>query len=385
MPKIGAATKRFSILEIGMHATTDGGLDRFYHGLVSELARMGMPHRGLVFGERLDNSGFIDSLGSITLSAPCRLWRIRKEAGAYLREQHTRCVIATHFALYAFPVLDLLKRHPHVVHFHGPWSSESAVEGRSRWVVRAKRQMERAVYQSAQRLIVLSAAFRELLVRQFAVDREKIEVIPGGIDADAFSPQCSPSEARERLGWPKDRQIVICVRRLVQRMGLEPLIEAMETVRRHHSDALLLIAGKGPLSERLSAQIAVSRLSDHVRLLGFVSDADLPLAYRAADLSIVPSQALEGFGLITLESLAAGTPVLVTPVGGLPETVQGLNDRLILPGTASADLADGLISALGGALALPSEADCRAYVRRGFDWSVIAPRVVDVYRRVRAR
>ncbi len=54
---------------------------------------------------------------------------------------------------------------------------------------------------------------------------------------------------------------------------------------------------------------------EHVRLLGFVSDADLPLAYRAADLSIVPSQALEEFGVITLESLAAGMPVLVTLVG----------------------------------------------------------------------
>jgi glycosyltransferase involved in cell wall biosynthesis len=105
----------------------------------------------------------------------------------------------------------------------------------------------------------------------------------------------------------------------------------MRTVRRIHPEVLLLIAGKGPLHDALSARIEDLGLQRHVRLLGYVPDADLALAYRAADLSVVPTVALEGFGLITVESLAAGTPVLVTPVGGLPETVQALAPNLILP------------------------------------------------------
>ncbi|MEM6784567.1 MAG: glycosyltransferase, partial [Bacteroidota bacterium] len=118
------------------------------------------------------------------------------------------------------------------------------------------------------------------------------------------------------------------------------------------------------------------------RLLGFLPDADLPLAYRAADVSIVPTVALEGFGLITIESLAAGTPVLVTPIGGLPETVRGLDASLILDDAEPATVADALGGALTGARPLPDAGACQAYVRATFDWPVIAAKTAEVYRSV---
>ena len=121
-------------------------------------------------------------------------------------------------------------------------------------------------------------------------------------------------------------------------------------------------------------------LKEHVRLAGFVPDADLPVAYRAANLSVVPSIALEGFGLVVLESLAAGTPVVVTPVGGLPEVVSGLSEDLILHGSSANHLAEGLAARLSALDKLPSEIACRAYAKDNFDWPVIAKRVVDVYK-----
>jgi glycogen synthase len=116
-------------------------------------------------------------------------------------------------------------------------------------------------------------------------------------------------------------------------------------------------------------------------LAGFVPDADLPLAYRAADLSVVPSIALEGFGLIVLESLAAGTPVIVTPVGGLPEVVRGLSKDLILEGSSPAQIAEGLAARLGARSKLPSDAACQSYAKDNFDWPVIAKKVKGVYER----
>ena len=71
-------------------------------------------------------------------------------------------------------------------------------------------------------------------------------------------------------------------------------------------------------------------MANHVRMLGSSRDADLPLYYRAADLSVVPTVALEGFGLVAAESLAAGCPALVTPVGGLPSVVADLSPDLVL-------------------------------------------------------
>ena len=111
-------------------------------------------------------------------------------------------------------------------------------------------------------------------------------------------------------------------------------------------------------------------------------DADLPLAYRAANFSIVPTVSLEGFGLITVESMAAGTPVLVTNVGGLPETVRDLSEDLILPDSEVKTLATYVSDALSGKLELPSSEACQAYVRERFDWGVIARQIRDVYAEV---
>ncbi|MBN6746157.1 glycosyltransferase family 4 protein, partial [Acidithiobacillus sp. MC2.1] len=180
-------------------------------------------------------------------------------------------------------------------------------------------------------------------------------------------------------GWPQDRPIVFAVRRLVRRMGLEDLIEAMVEVRRRVPDVLLLIGGRGPLQGELTARIEHLGLTDHVRLLGYLSDEALLLAYRAADITVVPTVALEGFGLIAAESLAAGTPTLVTPVGGLPEVVRDLSANLVLPSTGPRALTEGLSAALRGDMALPDTDACRAFARERYDWPNIAIQVRAVY------
>jgi glycosyltransferase involved in cell wall biosynthesis len=120
-------------------------------------------------------------------------------------------------------------------------------------------------------------------------------------------------------------------------------------------------------------------LSKQVRFAGFIPETDLPRAYRAADLSVVPSQTLEGFGLTVLESLACGTPVLVTPVGGLPEVIKPLNPGLVLPDKGAAAIADRLHLFLSGALSIPSGDDCRKYVESNFSLPTIAQRVKTLY------
>ena len=160
-------------------------------------------------------------------------------------------------------------------------------------------------------------------------------------------------------------------------MGLENLIAAFAKISPHYPEAMLIIAGRGPLAADLQAQATALGLGEQIRFAGFVSDTDLPLAYAAADFSIVPSDALEGFGLITLESLACGTPVLVTPIGGLPEAVNGLSPELVLPGCSIDDITTGLKRGLAGGL--PSAPECRAYAENNFAWPAIARRVMAVY------
>ena len=291
-------------------------------------------------------------------------------------------LLVTHFAPYAFPIARP-RALPLVVHFHGPWAAESQREGAGAIATWAKRSLERAVYRRADRLIVLSQAFRDVLARDYGIDEARIAIVPGGVACDRFAPAfaISRAEARACLGWPTDRPIVLAVRRLASRMGLERLIEAMTRVRQTVPDALCLIAGRGRLEATLRERIADARLIEHVRLLGFVPDDALPTAYRAADLSIVPSESLEGFGLSAVESLAAGTPAIVTAVGGLPEVVSDLSPSLVVsPDVAS--LAASLIAALSDASTLPSSERCAAYARERFDWSRVAAQVVGEYRRV---
>jgi glycosyltransferase involved in cell wall biosynthesis len=228
---------------------------------------------------------------------------------------------------------------------------------------------------------VLSRAFRDVLEQVYGIDAGRIHVIPPGVDLDRFRPGGSRAEAREALGWPTGRPIVLSVRRLARRMGLADLVAAVEIVRRRSPDVLLLIGGAGQLRSELQAMIQSRGLADHVRLLGRIADEQLPLAYQAADLTVVPSVAWEGFGLVVLESLAAGTPVLVTPVGGLPETVEELSPHLVLPEGGAAGVADGIARALDGTLPLPSTEECRAFARARYDWAVVAQRVAQIYRK----
>lgn len=357
-----------------------GGLDRFYAGLLQTFGRMDQPYYGLVTGSSRVSKETGGKICAFSEPSAGIIKRWRCIHRAYC-SQHAISpeFTVTHFALYAFPLLFHLYRQPHIVHFQGPWADETAVEGDRGLANKFKYMLEKRVYRSANRLITLSSSFKQLLHQRYDVPLDRIHVVPGGIDTQAYECTLSPDDARRKLDWPSDRRIVLCVRRLAARMGHEPLIDAASMLRDRHPNLLIMIAGKGRLESVLRDKIDQAGLDNHVRLLGFVSDEDLPLAYRASDLSAVPTQSLEGFGLITLESLAAGTPCLVTPVGGLPEAVGELDSQLILDGTDAESIAAGLDRALSEPQRLPNETACVEYVRQNFDWSVIAPRVLNVY------
>jgi glycosyltransferase involved in cell wall biosynthesis len=290
-------------------------------------------------------------------------------------------LVVSHFAFYTFPVLGLIasQRRPLVVHFHGPWGAESRLEGAGRVAGGLKAMVERRVYRRAKRLIVLCDPYRRMLVSDFGVAEDRIRRVPPGMDTARFHTGLSRIEARERLGWSKDRPIVFVVRRLVSRMGLEDLIDAVVDVRKRVPEVLVLIAGKGRLSASLQERINSGRLHEHIKLLGFVPDADLPVAYTAADLTVVPTVALEGFGMVVIESLAAGTPVLVTPVGGLPDGIIGLAPDLVLPSNGAAALTEGMVGVLKGKTPVPTREECREHAEKNFDWRVIANKVRGVY------
>ena len=375
-------------VQLGMHwDASAGGADRYFAGLLSGLRAIGLEHSAGAFG-RLSvdaaGSGYV-SLGAADAPLWQRWQRVRKFVGEVtggrrpeVRGQRLKGgrVLAAHFALYAWPALSLLRGRRWVFHFHGPWSIESSAEGQSGIAARAKFLLERSVYRRASRFVVLSQASATLLSERFDVPQEKIAVVPGGVDLERFRPLATRQELRRMLGWESDKRIVLAVRRLAKRMGLENLIAAFAEVAGQFPDMVLYIAGKGAERGALERAVEERGLGARVKFLGFVADEDLPAVYAAADVTVVPSQELEGFGLVTLESLACGTPCLVTPVGGLPEAVAGFDKGLVTKGSRACDLASGLASWLREGA--PSAGECRAYAEQ-FGWPRIARRVMEVY------
>jgi glycosyltransferase involved in cell wall biosynthesis len=366
----------------GWYPEAPGGAENVFYQLMRHLPGQGLSIRGLTPGEPEVNSalgGSVQAFARTTSSLRERLLSARAAVSEELGSSNQPDLIASHFALYALPSIDALARRPMVVHFHGPWALESGLEGAGRFAVLLKQSVERLVYSQAQRIIVLSRAFADVLIRSYGMPAKRIRIVPGGVDCARFAPTLTKQEACAALGWPQDRPTIFTVRRLVRRMGLSTLLLAMKDVRASCPDARLVIAGRGPERERLEREIDDLSLRGSVELSGYMPEERLPLAYRAAAFTVMPSVGLEGFGLVAAESLASGTPVFVTPVGGLPDVVNALSRGLVLSGTDAGAIADRLKAALAGTIALPSSEACRIYAQSHFDWPIIASGVNHVY------
>jgi glycosyltransferase involved in cell wall biosynthesis len=360
--------------------TMPGGLNRYVYELTHHLAAgqeqvelcgVGLPQTPATSGLKLTNLAEVDS--------PIwkRLWSTRTN---FLHREATKPdAVNLHFALYSLPILASLPEDvPITFTFHGPWALESEREGAKKLGVFVKRWMEQRVYERCDRFIVLSKAFGTILHQQYQIPDRKIHVIPGGVDTSRFQPNLSRQQAREQLNWHQDRTILFTPRRLVHRMGIDTLLTALAKIKSRIPDVWLAVAGKGPLRDSLEQQVTALGLNEQVKFLGFLPDDQLPIAYQAADLTVVPSQSLEGFGLILLESLACGTPVLSTPVGGMPEILAPFAPHLLTDSINEEAIATRLTELLTQKISMPSRSDCHEYASTNFNWHKIAQQVRQV-------
>ncbi len=373
----GAADGRPRVLMLGMgwFPATLGGLDRYYRALLEQLPEAA----GVVLGPAEDAPASVAVVARQDSALARRLllfWLAARRAGRRAE------VLDAHFALYAAAplLLGALRRRPAVFHFHGPWADESVAAGERAGVKLAlRRSLERATLRHADAYIVLSGAFRRLLVERYRVRPWDVHVLPPGVALDVFTPG-ERDRAREQLGIHPAAFVAICVRRLVPRMGIDGLLDAWGRLHEQLPDASqLLLVGDGPLLDQLARRAARPPLDGRVRVLGRLPDAALIDAYRAADVAVVPSIAFEGFGLVVLEAAACGTPSIVSDTGGLPEVLAELDRSLIVPAADAGALATRLLQASRGSL--PTRSATRRHAER-FDWPTVAERHRELYRRV---
>jgi glycosyltransferase involved in cell wall biosynthesis len=241
--------------------------------------------------------------------------------------------------------------------------------------VEAVRLAERLIARRARRVIVLSEFSRGLLAQLNRRAGAEAIVIPGGIDLERFHPG-----PRGDAPWPA----LFTARRLVPRTGVGELIAAMPEIVAAHPQATLGVAGTGELDGALRAQISALGLGHSVTLLGRVSEDELVRRYQQADLVVLPTQELEGFGLTTAEALACGTPVLGTPAGATPELLAPIDPMLVSSGTGSNQIAQAALALLEDRPRLERLAKAtRARVDPAFGWPEVVGRHLDVYESMR--
>ncbi len=287
--------------------------------------------------------------------SPLAFVREGRRACRRLWAEQTFDIVHTHFAYAAWgPSQALPPGTPRIRTFHGPWDEEGWVEDTAHApgaVPRLKATLKKALRQRVERqsltrsdrVLTLSDCFRQKVIEDYGIPAERVQTIPGGTDTARFQPAPDKAAVRRALGLPEGRPLLLSVRRLAPRMGLDNLIAALPAVVARFPDTLLLLGGTGPEKDRLAQMIRERRLEDHARLIGFIPDAQLAAYYQAADLFVLPTVALEGFGLVTIEALACGLPVLGTNTGATPEILTRLDPRLIVPGVTPDTLAAAIL------------------------------------------
>jgi glycosyltransferase involved in cell wall biosynthesis len=363
------------MLGMGWFPPSLGGLERYYRSLLEQLPEA----RGVVIGPAEDAPATIDVVARHELPLLRRLWGFWR---ASRRAATATDVVDAHFALYAAAPLLLgpLRGRPTVFHFQGPWAEENLTIGdSSRLRFRLRKELERRVLARADAHVVLSGAFRRVLLERYRISPWGVYTWAPGVDLEAFTPG-DRAAARERLGLGADTFVAACVRRLVPRMGLDVLLDAWGPLETGlPPGSTLLLVGQGPLAADLAERASRPPLAGRVRLLGRVSDEELLDVYRAADVAVVPTLSFEGFGLVVLEAAACGTPSIVSDVDGLRDAAAPLDASLLVAPADAGGLGARLLEAAHGSL--PSRPDTRRYAER-YAWPALAERHRDLYRRL---
>ena len=207
---------------------------------------------------------------------------------------------------------------------------------------RTVRSMIRWTLEQAAAVVSVSAALKDVMVG-LGIDGRKIHVVPNGVDPARFQ-SISTAEARRSLGLQENGPVIVIVGSLIPSKGHELVIRGLARMRRENAGAELYILGDGPFRGFLEKLVEELNLRDAVHFLGKRPNEELPVWFSAATVSCLASSR-EGWPNVVTESLACGTPVVATGVGGVPEILHSEGLGILVEQTVDS-VADGLQRAL---------------------------------------
>jgi len=271
---------------------------------------------------------------------------------------------------------------PHMTMFHTLGAAKNAI-GIGEGEPELRIETERYLAKHCHRIIAATEKEKKDIILYYGASPETISVIPCGVNLELFQPM-DKERARKQLGFSNNGKSILFVGRIEPLKGIDKLLMAMPYLKNKRGPRLLVIGGDEHSQyemERLQRLSQELHIQESVTFLGLIRQEELPLFYNAADVCAVPSY-YESFGLVVLESLACGTPVVATKVGGTESIIrQGETGYVVIDNTPSR-LAQKIALLLsrpnGGAQYI-----MRASVAR-FSWSSIAEAMVRECRTVLA-
>jgi glycosyltransferase involved in cell wall biosynthesis len=328
-------------LDILASTLVTGGAERVIEALARGLPENGFSVRVLCLHEPGDVGASIARSGTPLVS---RFARFRFDPFAIVRLSHAlgndrRAVLFVldhHDAIFAGALASRVAGVKHrliAVHSMGLWGKRSSFSRSDRFVLGAY-----------ERIIALANSHADYLVEREHIERERVRVVPNGVDTRRFRPAQSAAEresTRAALAIPKERFVVSIVAALRPEKNHSMLLEAAAKIVERRTDFLFLIVGEGREGARLLSKARKLSLGEQVRFMGRRSD--VPRILTASDASVLCSwPVVETFPLAVLEAMACGVPVVATEVGAVRE--------MLVPGEEGFIIGSGDVDALVRAL-----------------------------------
>jgi D-inositol-3-phosphate glycosyltransferase len=277
--------------------------------------------------------------------------------------------------------LQMWWRVPHVAMFHTLGAIKNGI-GIGQEEPELRIVTEGEAIRDSHRIVAATEREKEEIVRYYGAEPEKIGVVPCGVNTELFKPS-DKQTARRRLNLNDDK-ILLFVGRIDPLKGIEQLLKAVSLLRNVGGLRLIVIGGdedSGDAVKRLQDMTRELDLTDRITFRGLVKHHELPLFYNAADVTVVPSY-YESFGLVALESLACGTPIVATDVGDMSNIIRQGETGFIIPDNDPPELADKISAILSKSSEnLESALNISKSIKR-YRWENIAAAITDEFYKV---
>ncbi len=234
----------------------------------------------------------------------------------------------------------------------------------------------------ADRVIVCSQSMKNEICGHFNLPLDKVDVIPNAIDPTKYQTSVDRGSVRQRYGVGYGEKLILCVGRLVPQKGIEYFIRAIPSIAKRYPEAKFIIVGEGWSRDILEAEAQSSGHGKKIRFTGFASDQEVIYLMTSADVLVVPT-VYEPFGIVALEGMATGVPVVTSKVGGLSEVIEHDRTGLFVYPRSPESIAWGIDQVLSD----PDHAkwlteNAKEKLHKAYSWEAVAMKTVEVYRKV---